>query len=342
MTRFPSGPPSASSSSDCRRRSRSSIPTLQLLPPGQTTGRQEWLPKGQSPRRHHPNDEPGQPGLVPYATTRSRTRSPRVSHRRRLLLLAALAGPLAIGSGSLLGGWVGGVGRSAADPEASATTAAARARAADPGSPRVRAGRAGDRRWPPSTVWKMLRRHGASRLRQPAREPVRRYERERPGELVHVDIKKAGPLLDRRQADPRGRPDPQPPRRLAVPPPRDRTTDASPTPSCSPARPPTASRSSAAPAAGTPSRASRSSACSQTRVLSDNGNDYRANAWAAACEELSIGRRHTRPRRPRPTAKPKRSSRHCSANGNTASPIPQRPPRPSAPRLHPLVQPRGE
>src|SRR5207247_6259964 len=45
---------------------------------------------------------------------------------------------------------------------------------------------------PASTVWKVLRRHGASRLRLPAREPVRRYERSRPGELVHVDIKKLG------------------------------------------------------------------------------------------------------------------------------------------------------
>ncbi len=45
---------------------------------------------------------------------------------------------------------------------------------------------------PALTVWKVLRRHGASRLRQPAREPVRRYERKRPGEPVHVDIKKLG------------------------------------------------------------------------------------------------------------------------------------------------------
>src|SRR5262245_1233928 len=45
---------------------------------------------------------------------------------------------------------------------------------------------------PASTVWKVLRRYGVSRLRLPAREPVRRYERSRPGELVHVDIKKLG------------------------------------------------------------------------------------------------------------------------------------------------------
>src|SRR4051794_11271917 len=45
---------------------------------------------------------------------------------------------------------------------------------------------------PPSTVWKVLHRHGVSRLRLPAPEPVRRYEPARPGELLHVDIKKLG------------------------------------------------------------------------------------------------------------------------------------------------------
>lgn len=44
----------------------------------------------------------------------------------------------------------------------------------------------------PSTVWKVLRRHGRSRLRLPAREPAERYERERPGELIHIDIKRPG------------------------------------------------------------------------------------------------------------------------------------------------------
>jgi transposase-like protein len=45
---------------------------------------------------------------------------------------------------------------------------------------------------PASTVWKVLRRHGVSRLPRPARGPVVRYERQRPGELLHVDIKKLG------------------------------------------------------------------------------------------------------------------------------------------------------
>jgi transposase InsO family protein len=45
---------------------------------------------------------------------------------------------------------------------------------------------------PASTVGKVLRRWGCSRLPRAERDPVRRYERERPGELVHVDTKKLG------------------------------------------------------------------------------------------------------------------------------------------------------
>jgi len=44
-----------------------------------------------------------------------------------------------------------------------------------------------------ATVSRMLRRLGLNRLRalEPA-EPVRRYQREHPGELIHIDIKKLG------------------------------------------------------------------------------------------------------------------------------------------------------
>src|SRR6185437_11853608 len=45
---------------------------------------------------------------------------------------------------------------------------------------------------PPSTVGKVLRRRGCSRLPRAVRDPVRRYERARPGELLHVDTKKLG------------------------------------------------------------------------------------------------------------------------------------------------------
>ncbi|MDX3541073.1 leucine zipper domain-containing protein, partial [Streptomyces sp. MB09-01] len=46
-----------------------------------------------------------------------------------------------------------------------------------------------------STVHRILTRHGLGRLAwldRPTGEPIRRYERDRPGELVHVDIKKLG------------------------------------------------------------------------------------------------------------------------------------------------------
>ena len=45
----------------------------------------------------------------------------------------------------------------------------------------------------PATVSRVLRRAGLSRLRdiEPA-EPVRRYEREHPGDMIHIDIKKLG------------------------------------------------------------------------------------------------------------------------------------------------------
>ena len=45
----------------------------------------------------------------------------------------------------------------------------------------------------PATVSRVLRRAGLSRLSdiEPA-EPIRRYERENPGEMIHIDIKKLG------------------------------------------------------------------------------------------------------------------------------------------------------
>jgi len=45
---------------------------------------------------------------------------------------------------------------------------------------------------PASTVSAVLRRHGLGRLGRLGLEPTRRYQRERPGELVHVDVKKLG------------------------------------------------------------------------------------------------------------------------------------------------------
>ena len=43
---------------------------------------------------------------------------------------------------------------------------------------------------PTSTVGKVLRRRGVSRLPKPPRPPAQRYERATPGELLHIDIKR--------------------------------------------------------------------------------------------------------------------------------------------------------
>jgi transposase InsO family protein len=52
---------------------------------------------------------------------------------------------------------------------------------------------------PASTVYRVLCRQGLNRLAwmdRPTGQPIRRYERDRPGELVHVDVKKLGRLRD--------------------------------------------------------------------------------------------------------------------------------------------------
>ena len=52
---------------------------------------------------------------------------------------------------------------------------------------------------PASTVHAVLTRHGLHRLAwldRPTGQLIRRYERDRPGELVHVDVKKIGRLRD--------------------------------------------------------------------------------------------------------------------------------------------------
>lgn len=52
---------------------------------------------------------------------------------------------------------------------------------------------------PPSTVHRVLVHHGLNRLRwmdRPTGRIIRRYEKDRPGKLVHVDIKKLGRIPD--------------------------------------------------------------------------------------------------------------------------------------------------
>jgi transposase len=53
----------------------------------------------------------------------------------------------------------------------------------------------------PATVSRILRRLGLNKLKAlELSQPVRRYEREHPGELIHIDIKKLGPLRQDRSS----------------------------------------------------------------------------------------------------------------------------------------------
>ena len=153
---------------------------------------------------------------------------------------------------------------------------------------------------PASTVWKVLRRHGRSRLARKPKEPVQRYERSRPGELIHVDIKKLGrfwtvgkAILGDRLTRSEGAGWQY--LHLAIDDDHSRLAYGELLPTESPTD-----------CVGFLRRAHAWYAdhgVAIERVLSDNGNGYRSRAWAAACAELGVQRRYTRPRRPQTNGK---------------------------------------
>ena len=210
------------------------------------------------------------------------------------------------------------------------------AREAAKAGPLIIAGQLG---LPASTVWKVLHRHGVSRLRLPAREPVQRYERARPGELVHVDIKKLGrfwTLGKRVLGSEVGNLSPRAGWQylhLAIDD-RSRLAYAELLPNESPAACVAFLR-----------RAHNWYAdrgITIERVLSDNGNGYRSLAWRDACPRAP----HPAPLHTLAAAADQRESR--SARQDTAArmglpprlPL-ERPPRPRAPQLPALVQQIG-
>ena len=153
---------------------------------------------------------------------------------------------------------------------------------------------------PASTVWKVLRRHGVSRLPRPSRGPVVRYERDRAGELLHVDIKKLGRFwtLGKRvlgsDVGHRSRNAGWQFLHIAVDD-HSRLAYAELRPSESPADCVAFLRRAVSWYA--------ENAIAIERVLSDNGNGYRSFLWRDACGELGIERRYTRPRRPQTNGK---------------------------------------
>jgi transposase InsO family protein len=58
------------------------------------------------------------------------------------------------------------------------------------------------------------------------------------------------------------------------------------------------------------------------RILTDNGGCYRSAAFAAACDELGLGHRRTRPYRPRTNVKAERIVRTYSPSGPTDGRLP--------------------
>ncbi|CAM5615309.1 hypothetical protein SGLAM104S_02825 [Streptomyces glaucescens] len=159
-------------------------------------------------------------------------------------------------------------------------------------------------------------------------EPVRRYERERPGELVHIDVKKLGRIPDGGGHKVLGR--------AASSPNKDRRNGAG------YAYLHTAlddhSRLSytedlpdetAATCAGFLTRAVAWFAArgiTVERVLTDNAWACTKNTWRDTCHELGISPRWTRPWRPQTNGKVERfPTAPCSRNGPTSGPTPQMP-----------------
>ncbi len=164
---------------------------------------------------------------------------------------------------------------------------------------------------PRSTVYALLRRHGLNRLdRLEPRPAVVRYERERPGELVHLDTKQLGRLFDAKGVPTRQRTAGYKRGRwrgvgwdrvhVAVDD-FSRLAYAEELPDEAPET-----------TAGFLRRAWHFYAghgITVERILTDNGGCYRSTALAEACDELGIGHRFTRPYRPQTNGKVERMNR---------------------------------
>ena len=207
-------------------------------------------------------------------------------------------------------------------------------------------------RWPLSTVSAILTRIGLgklSRLEPP--EPPNRYERRRPGELIHIDVKKLGRIhggaghrvTGARAANTRTRQRRAArSRRLGV---RARlrstTPPAWPTSRCSPTRRPSPRSASCARAVAfyAPPRHHRRARDDRQRLRLPLHASTRSPAARSASATSAPG-----PTGPAPTARPSASSAPCSAAGPTApSTAPAAnapPPSPAGSDLQPSPTPR--
>jgi transposase InsO family protein len=160
---------------------------------------------------------------------------------------------------------------------------------------------------PPSTIGKVLRRHGCSRLPRPAGAArcARRYERERPGELLHVDTKKLGRFWEpgkRVLGEQAGRPHKN--RRVGWQHLHVAIDDHSRL-----AYAELLAGQDAESCARFLERASawyRDQGVVVERVLTDNAKAYHSRAWLDVTRRLEIERRYTRVYRPRTNGKAER------------------------------------
>lgn len=147
---------------------------------------------------------------------------------------------------------------------------------------------------PPSTVGKVLRRAGCSRLPRPRRDPTVRDERERPGELLHVDSKKLGRFFQVGKRIREGRINRS--RRAGWQYVHVAIDDHSRLAYCEVL---TSERKDACAAFLRRAVAwYASQGVAVERVLSDNAKAYHSTLWRDTCVELGIARRYTRPYSP--------------------------------------------
>jgi transposase InsO family protein len=156
-----------------------------------------------------------------------------------------------------------------------------------------------------STVYAILARHGCSRLRAEApREAVRRYERERPGELLHLDVKPLGRIRRRR--------DPTSGRLVGKKGRAGRSYLFVAVDDCSRLAHAVCYREETTAAATAFLDSCRrfygGHGIALERVLTDNGKCFK-RSWEAACAERRIAARRTRPRRPQTNGKVERMIR---------------------------------
>ena len=158
-------------------------------------------------------------------------------------------------------------------------------------------------RLPRTTVGAVLRRRGLGRLPALApAEPIRRYERERPGELLHVDIKTLGRIGqvghrihgERRRCT----------RGIGWEHVHVCIDDASRVAYVEVL--PTLTHADAGPFLERAVAWFARHGVRAERVLTDNGSAYRSGAFAATCARLGIVHKHTRAYRPRTNGKAER------------------------------------